>query len=57
MTSAFSWQNSVSLCPASFRIPRPNLPVTPDVSPGVSGEGNGTPLPYYFLENPVDGGA
>ena len=29
MTSAFSWQNSISLCPASFRIPRPNLPVTP----------------------------
>ena len=23
MTSAFSWQNSVSLCPASFSIPRP----------------------------------
>ena len=23
MTSAFSWQNSISLCPASFRIPRP----------------------------------
>ena len=22
MTSAFSWQNSISLCPASFRIPR-----------------------------------
>ena len=22
---AFSWQNSVSLCPASFRTPRPNL--------------------------------
>ena len=22
-------QNSISLCPASFRIPRPNLPVTP----------------------------
>jgi len=21
MTSAFSWQNSISLCPASFRIP------------------------------------
>ena len=34
MTSAFSWQNSISLCPASFRITRPNLPVTP----GVSGE-------------------
>ena len=24
MTSAFSWQNSVSLYPASFRTPRPN---------------------------------
>ena len=33
MTSAFSWQNSISLCPASFRIPSPNLPVTPGVSP------------------------
>ena len=32
MTSAFSWQNSISLCPASFGIPRPNLPVTPGVS-------------------------
>ena len=32
MTSAFSSQNSISLCPASFRIPRPNLPVTPGVS-------------------------
>ena len=32
MTSAFSWQNSISLWPASFRIPRPNLPVTPGVS-------------------------
>ena len=29
MTSAFSWQNSVSLCPASFYTPKPNLPVTP----------------------------
>jgi len=29
---AFSWQNSTNLCPASFRIPRPNLPVTPGVS-------------------------
>ena len=25
MTSAFSWQNSVSLCPASFCTPRPNF--------------------------------
>ena len=32
MISAFSWQNSISLCPALFRIPRPNLPVTPGVS-------------------------
>ena len=27
MMSAFSWQNSVSLCPASFCTPRPNLPI------------------------------
>ena len=32
MISAFSWQNSISLCPASFHTPRPNLPVTPGVS-------------------------
>ena len=32
MTSVFSRQNSVSLCPASFCTPRPNLPVTPSVS-------------------------
>ena len=32
MTSAFSWQNSISLYPASFSTPRPNLPVTPGVS-------------------------
>ena len=29
LTSAFFWQNSISLCPASFRTPRPNFPVTP----------------------------
>jgi len=28
----FSWQNSVSLCPASFCTPRLNLPVTQGVS-------------------------
>ena len=28
MTSASSWKNSVSLCPASFCTPRPNMPVT-----------------------------
>ena len=32
MTSVFSWQNSVSLWPASFCTPRPNLPVTPGIS-------------------------
>jgi len=32
MTSAFSWQNSVSLCHASFCTPKPNLPVTPGIS-------------------------
>ena len=32
MTSAFSWQNSISLCPASFYTPLPNLPVTPGIS-------------------------
>ena len=32
MTSVFSWQNSISLCPASFHIPRPNLPINPGVS-------------------------
>ena len=32
MTSVFFWQNSVSLCPASFCTSRPNLPVTPGIS-------------------------
>ena len=32
MTSVFSWQNSVSLCPASFCTPRPNLLVTSGIS-------------------------
>ena len=31
MTSIIFGQNSVSLCPASFCIPRPNLLVTPDI--------------------------
>ena len=43
MTSAFSWQNSISLCPASFRIPRPNLPVTPGVSW----------LPTFAFQSPI----
>ena len=54
MTCEFSWQNSISLCPASFCIPRPNLPVTPGVS---CREGNGIPLQYSCLEKPMDGGA
>ena len=36
-------QNSISLCPASFRIPRPNLPVTPRVSW----------LPTFAFQSPI----
>ena len=43
MTSAFSWQNSISLCPASFCTPRSNLPVTPDVSW----------LPTFAFQSPI----
>ena len=43
MTSAFSWQNSVSLCPASFCTPRPNLPVTPGMSW----------LPTFAFQSPI----
>ena len=43
MTSAFSWQNSISLCPASFCTPRPNLPVTPGVSR----------LPTFAFQSPM----
>ena len=43
MTSAFSSQYSISLCPASFRIPRPNLLVTPDVSW----------LPTFAFQSPI----
>ena len=43
MTSAFSWQNSISLCPTSFHTPKPNLPVTPDVSW----------LPTFAFQSPV----
>ena len=32
MTSVFSWQNSIGLCPASFHTPRPNLPVCTNLS-------------------------
>ena len=43
MTSAFSWQNSISFCPVSFCIPRPNLPVTPGVSW----------LPTFAFQSPI----
>ena len=43
MTSAFSWQNSISLCPASFRIPKPKLPVTLVVSW----------LPTFAFQSPI----
>ena len=43
MTSAFSWQNSISLCPASFCMPKPNLPVTPGVSW----------LPTFAFQSPI----
>ena len=42
-TPAFSWQNSISLFPASFHIPRPNLPVTPGVSW----------LPTFAFQSPI----
>ena len=32
MTNVFSWQNSVSFCPASFCTRKPNLPVIPGIS-------------------------
>ena len=31
MTSMFYWQSSISICPASFCTPRPNLSVTPGI--------------------------
>ena len=43
LTSAFSWQNFVSLCPASFCTPRPNLPVTPGISW----------LPTFAFQSPI----
>ena len=42
-SSAFSWQNSISLFPASFCIPRPYLPVTPGVSW----------LPTFVFQSPI----
>ena len=43
MTSALSWQNSVTLCPASFCTPRPSLPVIPGTSS----------LPPFAFQSPI----
>ena len=43
LTAVFSWQNSVSLCPASFCTPRANLPDTPGISW----------FPVFAFESPV----
>ena len=43
MTSAFSWQNSINLCAASFCTLRPNLPFTPGVSW----------LPAFAFQSPI----
>ena len=43
MIIVFSWQNSISLWPASFCTPRPNLPVTPSVSG----------LPTFAFQSPI----
>ena len=43
MTSVFNRQNSISLCPASFCTPRPNLPVTPGISW----------LPTFVFQSPI----
>ena len=41
--SAFSWQNCISVCPASFCPPWPNLPVTPGMSW----------LPTFAFQSPI----
>ena len=43
MTSVFSWQKSISLCPASFCTPRPKLTAIPGISW----------LPTFALQSPI----
>ena len=43
MTGVFFWQISMSLCLASFRTPRPNLPITPGISS----------FPTFAFQSPV----
>ena len=58
MTSAFSWQNSISLCPASFRIPSPQLDLSKtllksagkEMSPQTGGETLGGDGKVLYLD-------
>ena len=43
MISAFSWQDSISLCPALFCTPWPNMSVTPGISS----------LPTFAFQSPI----
>ena len=43
MISASSWENSITLCPASFCTPKANFPVTPGISC----------LPIFAFQPPV----
>ena len=54
MTSAFSWQNSVSLCPASFCTLRPNLSVTLGISWSPLSGLKGVKPPVKFREKTRD---
>ena len=46
------------LCPPPGDLPDPGIKPTSLTSPALaSGEGNGNPLQYYSLENPMDRGA
>ena len=53
MTSVFSCQNSISLCPASFHTPRPNLHVTPGVSSWEEETFLPERLPTFAFQSPI----
>ena len=48
MTSAFSWQISGSLCPASFCTPRLNLPEEPEIKLLDHQKSKRVPKNFYF---------
>ena len=52
----FSWQEYWSGVPFPSPGDLPDPGIQPG-SPALLGEGNGTPLQYSCLENPMDGGA